>query len=155
MYIIGDNREMLRDKNLIPLSHQHQHALALCVRIERAPAGALADFRLEIEQIWQVEIQWHFAAEEQVLFPAAARFPEIRGLVEELASEHQQIRSFIHSFAASQAEDTTVREFAAILASHVRKEERQLFELCQQLMTESELSRVGDELNKVLAQASG
>jgi len=27
---------MLRDKNLIPLSHQHQHALALCVRIERA-----------------------------------------------------------------------------------------------------------------------
>ena len=27
---------MLRDKNLIPLSRQHQHALALCVRIERA-----------------------------------------------------------------------------------------------------------------------
>jgi hemerythrin-like domain-containing protein len=27
---------MLRDKSLIPLSRQHQHALALCVRIERA-----------------------------------------------------------------------------------------------------------------------
>jgi hypothetical protein len=27
---------MLRDKGLIPLSRQHQHALALCVRIERA-----------------------------------------------------------------------------------------------------------------------
>ena len=31
---------MLRDKNLIPLSRQHQHALALCVRIDRAsPVG--------------------------------------------------------------------------------------------------------------------
>ena len=27
---------MLRDKNLVPLSRQHQHALALCVRINRA-----------------------------------------------------------------------------------------------------------------------
>ena len=27
---------MLRDKSLIPLSHQHQRALALCVRIDRA-----------------------------------------------------------------------------------------------------------------------
>ena len=27
---------MLRDRNLIPLSHQHQHALALCVRLDRA-----------------------------------------------------------------------------------------------------------------------
>ena len=26
---------MLRDRNLIPLSHQHQHALALCVRLDR------------------------------------------------------------------------------------------------------------------------
>ena len=27
---------MLRDPNLVPLSRQHQHALALCVRINRA-----------------------------------------------------------------------------------------------------------------------
>ena len=26
---------MLRDRNLIPLSRQHQHALALCVRLDR------------------------------------------------------------------------------------------------------------------------
>ena len=30
------NGGMLRDRNLIPLSHQYQHALALCVPIERA-----------------------------------------------------------------------------------------------------------------------
>ena len=33
-----DNGSMLRDNNLIPLSHQHQHALALCVQIDRALA---------------------------------------------------------------------------------------------------------------------
>ena len=34
---------MLRDKCLIPLSRQHQHALALCVRIERASPVHKAD----------------------------------------------------------------------------------------------------------------
>jgi len=43
---------MLRDKNLIPLSHQHQHALALCVRLDRALQAGEVD-----AEAWQAEIQ--------------------------------------------------------------------------------------------------
>ncbi len=42
---------MLRDKSLIPLSRQHQHVLALCVRIDRASPIGNADLAA-----WQAEI---------------------------------------------------------------------------------------------------
>jgi hemerythrin-like domain-containing protein len=84
---------MLRDPSLIPLSHQHQHALSLCVRLARAlQAGAvdLGVWQLEVHQHYANEVQFHFAAEEKVLFPAARRFPELAMLVEELAGEHER-----------------------------------------------------------------
>jgi hypothetical protein len=75
---------MLRDKNLIPLSRQHQHALALCVRIERASPIAEVDlpqWRAEITQHFEQEIRVHFAAEEHFVFPAAGEFDELTTLV--------------------------------------------------------------------------
>src|ERR1700726_4035969 len=82
---------MLRDKNLIPLSHQHQRALALCVRIDRAspiPAAGLPAWQSELAQIFQSEIAIHFAAEESVLFPAAVNFEELVALVNDLLADH-------------------------------------------------------------------
>jgi hypothetical protein len=64
---------MLRDKNLVPLSHQHQHALALCVRLDRALLAGEVDpvpWQAEIQQIVEQEIMIHFAAEEKEVFPA-------------------------------------------------------------------------------------
>jgi hemerythrin-like domain-containing protein len=65
---------MLRDKSLIPLSRQHQHALALCVRIERTspiPEADLPAWRAEIALQYEQELRIHFAAEEEVVFSAA------------------------------------------------------------------------------------
>ena len=52
---------MLRDKSLIPLSRQHQHALALCVRIERASPIANSDLKAWQESIvgWEPSILIH------------------------------------------------------------------------------------------------
>src|ERR1700728_3082390 len=86
---------MLRDKSLIPLSHQHQQALALCVRIDRAQPIVDADleaWQAEIEQHFEQEIKIHFSAEEQVLFPAARHLPELVSLVEELIGDHASLR---------------------------------------------------------------
>ena len=68
---------MLRDKNLAPLSRQHQHALALCVRIDRASPireTDLAAWQEEIARHFRSEIRIHFAAEEEFVFPAAEGF---------------------------------------------------------------------------------
>ena len=144
---------MLRDKNLTPLSHQHQHALALCVRIERASPIAQADlaaWQAEIAQIFQSEIRIHFAAEEQVLFPAARRFVELIPLVEDLLSDHAWLREQFATATTKTATSEGVPALAARLSAHIRKEERQLFEQLQQRMSMEEMASTGRALDQAL-----
>ena len=147
---------MLRDPSLIPLSRQHQHALALCVRLERALQAAAVDlsvWQLEVHQHYANEVRFHFAAEEKVLFPAARRFPELVALVKEHAGEHGRLREqFVHAEQGTmnQAELET---FAKLLSGHIRKEERRLFEAMQQQMRPEELKALGDELARALEDA--
>lgn len=148
---------MLRNKNLVPLSHQHQHALALCVRIDRAVQAGNVDLRswqLEIRQIFEQEISIHFDAEEKLLFPPAARFSELRDLTQELLREHGQLRDYFAQAAANTLDTGQLHAFASRLAAHIRKEERQLFERMQQLMPAIELKALGEALEKVLASAA-
>jgi hemerythrin-like domain-containing protein len=148
---------MLRDKNLIPLSHQHQRALALCVRIDRASPIADSDvkaWQAEIAQLFQSEIDVHFAAEEQVLFPAASGFSELAPLVEELISDHEWLRRQFAGALANTPSGVEVGALAERLSGHIRKEERRLFESLQKLLTPEELSTLGGQLEKGLENAA-
>jgi len=147
---------MLRDKNLVPLSRQHQHALALCVRINRATlstARELDAWQAEIQQHFEQEIQYHFAAEEAGIFPAARRFPEFRSLVEELVADHAQLRTYFTSATNRTLDREALRQFAELLSTHIRKEERQLFERMQERLTQDELQKIGVGLDAKLAAA--
>jgi hemerythrin-like domain-containing protein len=151
------NRLMLRDKNLVPLSHQHQHALALCVRLDRAIQSGQVDgeaWQAEIQQAFEQEIRFHFSAEEKEVFPAAARFAELQPLVEELRREHTALRETFVRAEARGLDVPGLQRFVENLAGHIRKEERQLFERLQALMGAEELAAVGQALEKVLAEAS-
>jgi len=147
---------MLRDKNLIPLSHQHRHALALCVRIERASPIAeseVAAWLAEVAQHFRSEVQFHFAAEESVVFRAARRVGELDTLIDELLADHAALRE---QFASAEAGGMTSAElslFAQRLSAHIRKEERQLFERMQELMDARELSSLGQALDVALKDA--
>jgi hemerythrin-like domain-containing protein len=148
---------MLRDKNLIPLSHQHQHALGLCVRIDRASPISdvdLAAWQGEITQHFQTEIKFHFAAEEQVLFPVARQFEELSPLVDELLADHATLREYLEKSETRRmcAEDLSV--FAQRMSAHIRKEERQLFERLQALMSQEELGATGRSLENALKDAA-
>jgi hemerythrin-like domain-containing protein len=148
---------MLRDRNLIPLSHQHQRALALCVRIDRAsPIGKadLAAWQAEIAQHFQTEIRIHFAAEESVLFPAARKFPALCPLVEELLLDHFMLREGFAKAEAHAMSTTDVAAFAQQMSAHIRKEERQLFERLQELMSQEELGLVGQALDQALKDSA-
>jgi hemerythrin-like domain-containing protein len=147
---------MLRDKSLIPLSHQHQRALALCVRIDRAQPIRNADleaWQSEIEQHFEQEIKIHFSAEESVLFPAARHFPELIPLVEELTADHASLRRLFLQAEDRHMSAETLPAFAHQLSGHIRKEERQLFERLQQLMTSKELADHGTRLEAALKDA--
>lgn len=145
---------MLRDKNLIPLSHQHQRALALCVRIERACPIRNSDleaWQREITRQFQNEVGVHFVAEERVVFPAARRFEELVPLVEELIADHTELRASFARAGANEMSAVELAGFARGLSSHIRKEERRLFEQMQRLMDVDQLANLGKELDDALA----
>ena len=148
---------MLRDKNLVPLSRQHQHALALCVRLDRAIQAGEIDveaWQAEIQQQFESEIEIHFAAEEKELFPSATRFADLQFLVEELFAEHVLLRDYFSRAAERSLDRHDLRKFGEKLAQHIRKEERQLFEGMQKLMGSQELALLGAALDEALANAS-
>ncbi|MGE5726644.1 MAG: hemerythrin domain-containing protein [Acidobacteriota bacterium] len=144
---------MLRDRNLIPLSHQHQHALALCVQIDRSLQAGTADLQAlqaQIGTMFNLEIRWHFAAEEEALFPEAAAFAELKPLVEQLLAEHATLRQYFARAQARELDPAGLREFAQTLSAHIRKEERELFEACQRLLSPEKLNAVGAALDAAL-----
>jgi hemerythrin-like domain-containing protein len=148
---------MLRDQNLIPLSRQHQHSLALCVRLSRAGEITEVDleaWQAEIVRQFEQEISIHFAAEEKEVFPRAAEFPEMRALVQELLAEHVVLRSLFARAGTRHLDRAGLAEFGEKLAAHIRKEERQLFEAMQERMAPEELAVIGSCLEKALADAS-
>ena len=147
---------MLRDESLIPLSRQHQHALALCVRIERAspiPESDLRTWQAEMAQHFRAEIRVHFEAEERIVFPAARGFSELVPLVEELLSEHAWLREQFRAAEAQTMSAGEVSEFAEKLSAHIRKEERHLFERMQSLMSAEALASMRQRLQEALKGA--
>jgi hemerythrin-like domain-containing protein len=153
-----ENRlKMLRDKNLVPLSHQHQHCLALCVRLDRAIQAGEVDleaWQAEIQQMFEQEIGFHFAAEEKEIFPVAAQHAELQPLVQELLIGHVLLRDFFSRAAARKLHVAGLQALVEKLASHIRKEERELFEGMQKLMGPEELCALGVALQRSLAEAS-
>jgi hemerythrin-like domain-containing protein len=148
---------MLRDKNLIPLSRQHQHVLALCVRIDRASPiddSDLAAWQTEGAQLFQSEIRFHFAAEELVLFPTARKFPELIPLVGELLGDHAALRESFAKAEVCKMSATDLCAFGQHMSAHIRKEERQLFERMQELMNREELALLGQRLDEALKDAA-
>jgi len=145
---------MLRDKSLVPLSRQHQHALALCVRIVQASPICETDldtWQAEVAQHFQQEIAVHFAAEEAVLFPAAVRLStELASLVDELLAEHATLR---RDFSRAETRTMSAQDllaFAQRLSSHIRKEERELFERTQGQIAPDQLETLGIDLEGAL-----
>ena len=147
---------MLRNKNLVPLSRQHQHALALCVRIGRALPIAESDlggWQAEIVRLFRTEIRIHFRAEEEFVFPAARVFSELNPLVDELISDHAWLRERFTDAETRPLSGGAIGELARRLSEHIRKEERHLFERLQQFMSGEELALLGEKLGPVLEEA--
>ncbi len=148
---------MLRDKSLVPLSRQHQHALALCVRIDRALQAGEVDleaWQAEIQVIVEQEIAIHFAAEEKEVFPLGEKFPDLRSLIAELRAEHDELRCYFTKACDRKFDGEDLRTFGETLSRHIRKEERQLFEAMQARMSAEAMSKMGEALDRALADAA-
>ncbi len=132
---------MLRHASLIPLSHQHQHGLALCVKIDRGLAAdsspeKVARFAATVKELFELELKNHFEVEEKILFPAIRSSLGEAPIVDDLVAEHRQIEGLVARLPE------TLAEFSALLQAHIRREERELFETIQQKMPPEELDHL-------------
>jgi hemerythrin-like domain-containing protein len=140
---------MQRHTALIPLSHDHQHALAMALRLQRAASRSDEQRAELVEQLLAFvrdELEPHFAQEEALLDVAVAADPE-PALVDgrdQILAEHRALRERIAQLAGSSdaAADTVgLEQLGAALHDHVRFEERVVFAAMQ-----DQLADVLDEL---------
>jgi hemerythrin-like domain-containing protein len=140
------NIAVLRDRNLVSFSHQHQHALALCVRIKRALDSTDVDLRAwqeEIASMFDTELELHFESEERFIFPKASTITGLRELLERLNADHTRLRIQAMEARQKQLDREGLAHFAAVLEEHVRAEERVLFEQMQESLSAEELQKIG------------
>ena len=139
---------MIRDPNLVPLSHQHHNGLALCVLVRRSLAGDASPANLErlakrIIDRYEIELVNHFEIEEQVLFPACAGMPIIPSLI----AEHRRIERFVQQLRAAPT-PALLEDFCALLTTHIRREENELFEQAQRELAPDVLAAAGREIDR-------
>jgi quercetin dioxygenase-like cupin family protein/iron-sulfur cluster repair protein YtfE (RIC family) len=130
---------MKRHPALVPLSHDHHHALVEARRLRRAAdtpesaAAATAFLRFFADQTVR-----HFREEEELLFPRVLEFEEARELLVQALLEHQRLHALTaqlqQSVSAGGEIEDLMRELGELLEAHVRLEERRLFPLIERLL---------------------
>jgi hemerythrin-like domain-containing protein len=134
---------MLRDRSLIPLSHQHHNALALCVLTGRSLSQDASEVNIRklaqrIVDRYEIEMRNHFELEEQVLFPHC---PAAKDLI----NEHREMERMVQLLRTDPSAEL-IHSFTRLLQTHVRKEENELFETAQQELPREKLDEIGQVL---------
>ncbi len=144
---------MHRDPSLIPLSHQHQHGLALTVFIDRGleaePTREKAlELAAKVARAAESELLGHFRVEEEVLFPAVRPFLRSGALLDVLIAEHRTMEDLIRRIAEATDEERIplLKRFGEVLHGHIRTEERQLFQQIQARLDASQLATIGRDI---------
>jgi hemerythrin-like domain-containing protein len=139
---------MLRHPSLIPLSQQHHNGLALCVLTRRALAAdsspeIVVKLARRVIDRYELELTNHFEIEEQTLFPACTASP----LIDELIADHRAIEALVAELGASPSA-ALLERFCALLSTHIRREESQLFEETQRVLPPETLDQLGSEIDR-------
>ena len=154
------HQSLHRDPSLIPLSHQHQHGLAITVLIDRGlKADPSREKALElagkVARLAEVELLGHFQVEERVLFPAVRPLLHNDELLDGLLAEHRVMETLVQRIAAAgdQERIPLLKQFGKVLHRHIRTEERQLFQEIQARLDETQLADLGREIEAKVRSA--
>lgn len=136
---------MLRDRSLVPLSHQHHNGLAVCILIERSLAfdsstENVARQAARVTARFELETANHIALEESVLFPACGPSE----LVTRLIGEHRRMEALVAALREAPSA-AILAEFIQLLRTHIRLEENEIFEDVQRRLPREALDSLGRE----------
>lgn len=138
---------MQRHSSLVPLSHEHKRLLFVC-RYLKKDAAPYEGFPLETQAKFEYIVKVfhelmvpHIQKEEYLFEKCAGKHAAIDAMIQELQEEHLIISRMYSTLTDSADMDVAMDVLACSLEAHIRKEEREFFELLQ-----SELPYMLDDL---------
>lgn len=150
----------MRHPTLIPLSHDHHHGLALALRCRKQalgqtkPTGAqgLKERAKELKDFFCKNLEPHFQAEEEILFPLIRSCSsQSQLLIDDLIKEHEQIRKGVGRLEGEASLSKILFDLGDLLERHIRREERELFPLFENHVAPADAERIKEEIGKILS----
>lgn len=145
---------MKRIDELRALSDDHHTALVLARRCQKAAQGSSS---LSVETVWQDvltafsgQLEPHFQIEESFLLPALDGLEEFE-LTARIRDDHARLRTLRDTTPIT---ENLVEEFGRLLESHVRFEEREVFETTQDRLPEAALRAISEAAGSTSRTAS-
>lgn len=121
------------------LGRQHQEVLARIAADQ--PRFAEPEVAARFLDFLQREVMSHFSLEEEILFPELARIPSIAaGPLRVMEAEHDSFRDLLargkeeHARGDDAGLGRTAADLAALLQTHIAKEDRVLFPMALEVL---------------------
>ncbi len=134
-----------RHKALKPLSREHHHGLLLCWKIRQGVRKEIEVARIKAYTDW-FEIHYlnpHFKAEEQYIFPVLGNDNE---LIKRALKEHRRLKRL---FSQDTEIAIALNSIEEELDSHIRFEERILFNEIQEVALPEQLEEIEKHHNGI------
>lgn len=141
---------MKRHAQLQTLSRQHHNGLLASLLLKKG-INKHADIEIMsafISEFWKIDLEEHFKSEEEILIPALQQTAIDPHLTSRLLNEHTALRSLKDSISKKQTNNINlINEFATLLESHIRFEERIYFPEAEKYLNEAALQLIGEKLH--------
>ncbi|MBO3697430.1 hemerythrin domain-containing protein [Roseivirga sp. E12] len=143
---------MKRHDSLVLLSRFHRSCLFLAlIAKENSPEvkGYPTDILGKIDyaiSFYDGPLKKHFELEERLWNYISNRSNELKTIIDELTAERIQLHELFIALSMNNSE-STLNQIGNLLETHVRKEERVLFQQIQNDLTEKELSHIATILS--------
>ena len=124
-----------RHPALQPWSRDHHHGLLLGWKIKKGFSAGIDIQRIKdfTDWFWNSHLKQHFETEEKFIFPILGNE---HPLVERALEEHESLKSF---FEYPKADTEVLSEIENLLNTHIRFEERVLFQEIQKIASAEEI----------------
>lgn len=142
---------MKRHSSLETLSFEHHDALVIALRLKKGVSKDIdlkpvAEYTLSV---YKNHLMHHFDQEEETLRKPLMEFPEAVIHVERMVDEHERFSELAEFIELGKGDlKAHLKEFAELLESHVRFEERVLFSLAEKLLPEEKLEEISAYLHR-------
>ena len=137
-----------RHDALVPLTHDHHHALAQARRLKDvAGMDSESDRRNaanDFVNFYFGRAVRHFHEEEELFFAPLVDAPEARDMVVRAVSEHLRLHALVRTvkrqLTAGEADPELLKRISELLTDHVRFEEKELFPVVERLVPDADLA---------------